>query len=481
MSTANELAQHIDRLQRLPAHDDDALRALLERQNPIYVARAPGRLDVMGGIGDYSGSLVLELPIAEAAFAAVQQSHSGDVVVASLGSNSDEPSVLKTISTREWSELREGDFANARRFFERDSGSSWAAYVVGTVLILLRKTHSRFSGGLRILIDSQVPEGKGVSSSAAIEVATMRAVASLLRIDLPGEELAKLCQLAENDIVGAPCGIMDQMTSALGRENELLALRCQPANVEGFVAIPQGISLWGIDSGIRHAVSGSDYGSVRCGAFMGYRIIGDTAGLKAKPTSYSPCVIEIIDPFWNGYLANITPREFRRRFADVMPEAMIGREFLDRYGGITDRATCVDASRIYAVRAATLHPIEENERAGRFRSLLEGTIDDESLREMGQLMAAAHQSYTACGLASDGTDLLVELVREAGPTGGLYGAKITGGGSGGTVAILGRSGADETVAGIARRYSELTGRTTNLFQGSSPGACDEAVQVVELP
>ena len=58
---------------------------------------------------------------------------------------------------------------------------------------------------------------------------------------------------------------------------------------------------------------------------------------------------------------------------------------------------------------------------------------------MGELMSAAHDSYSACGIGSDGTDLLVELVREAGPQSGLYGAKITGGGSGGTVAILGRA------------------------------------------
>ena len=83
-----------------------------------------------------------------------------------------------------------------------------------------------------------MPEGKGVSSSAAIEVATMRAVAALLDLELAGDELARLCQMAENTIVGAACGIMDQMTSALGRENELLALRCQPATVEGFVPIP---------------------------------------------------------------------------------------------------------------------------------------------------------------------------------------------------------------------------------------------------
>src|SRR5207248_2949912 len=184
------------------------------------------------------------------------------------------------IGSADWKTLQANGFEFARAFFAHDPRSAWAAYIAGPVLTLLRDTQSEFNGGLRILIDSAVPEGKGVSSSAAVEVATMRAFASAIKIEVPGQKLARLCQLAENHIVGAPCGIMDQMTAALGRENELLALRCQPAIIEGFVKLPNDIALWGIDSGIRHAVSGSEYTSVRCGAFMGYRIIADAAGLR---------------------------------------------------------------------------------------------------------------------------------------------------------------------------------------------------------
>ena len=82
-------------------------------------------------------------------------------------------------------------------------------------------------------------------------------------------------------MLGAPCGIMDQMTSALGRRDRLLRLRCQPATVEGHVTVPAGYRFYGIDSGIRHAVTGADYGTVRTAAFMGYRIIADFAGLPA--------------------------------------------------------------------------------------------------------------------------------------------------------------------------------------------------------
>jgi L-arabinokinase len=445
---------------------------------PILVARAPGRLDVMGGIGDYSGSLVLEMPIAEAAFAAVQSVPEPGVTVVSLPQRPAENSRRFELSGDDWSKLLKSDYGAAKSLLHERPEHAWTAYVLGPALVLIREAQAQI-GGLRILIDSRVPEGKGVSSSAAVEVATMRAIAALAKYArLSGTELGRLCQVAENRVVGAPCGIMDQMTSALGRENELLALRCQPAIVEGFVAIPNGVALWGIDSGIRHAVSGSDYTSVRTGAFMGYRILADLAGLDAKPSGGDPSVIVVEDPLWSGFLANVTPAEFRARFAEAIPCEMTGREFLTRYGGTTDTVTQVDPGRTYAVREPTFHPISENARVHRFRDLLQGEVSEPSLCEMGELMFAAHKSYSACGIGSDGTDLLVELVRARGPQSGLYGAKITGGGSGGTVAILGRAGGDAAVEEVAREYTRQCGRETYLFRGSSPGAW--ATDVMEV-
>jgi L-arabinokinase len=97
---------------------------------------------------------------------------------------------------------------------------------------------------------------------------------------------------------------------------------------------------------------------------------------------------------------------------------------------------------------------------------------------MGDLMYGSHESYSACGLGSDGTDFLVELVRRAGPKAGLFGAKITGGGSGGTVAVLGRAGAGDAVASIAEEYQRETGRATYVFSGSSAGAWESGVHEV---
>ena len=85
-------------------------------------------------------------------------------------------------------------------------------------------------------------------------------------------------------------------------------------------------------------------------------------------------------------------------------------------------------------------------------------------------MSDSHASYSACGLGSDGTDRLVALARDAGPAQGIYGAKITGGGSGGTVAVLADAGAGNAVRAIASQYADETGREAYVFDGSSPGA-----------
>jgi L-arabinokinase len=311
-----------------------------------------------------------------------------------------------------------------------------------------------------------------------LEVAVLRSFAALLRHPLQDVDLARLCQIAENQVVGAPCGIMDPMTCALGQSDHLLALRCQPSEIEGHVPIPASLRFWGIDSGIRHTVSGSDYGSVRTGAAMGYRIIADLAGLPV--TDAGPGAVTISDPRWGGYLSNISPREFEQHFAAGIPPRISGRDFLSRYHGIADPAVAVHPDQTYDVSAPTVHPIEEHQRVRKFREILTSeTHSEDDLLTLAGLMHAAHDSYSACGLGSEGTDQLVELARAAGPSHGIWGARITGGGSGGTVAMLGHATAGAVIAQIADSYTRLTGRVATVFAGSSPGACH--VPAVMLP
>jgi len=453
-----------------------ALCASAAEQSPVAIARAPGRLDVMGGIADYSGSLVLELPLAEATLAAVQQIDEPDWHIASAigkanGQGDAEAQVrCVTIPAAAVGEMVERGYEFARQYFAARPDESWAAYVAGVGLVLMRQSKVNPKRGLLVRIWSAVPEAQGVSSSAALEVAAMHALTRAWKIELDGLELARLCQMAENLVVGAPCGIMDQMTAALGKADHLLALLCQPAEIKGFVRLPPELRVWGIASGVRHAVSGSDYTSVRVGAFMGYRIIAELAGLEVDGPDDSG-VVRVDDPRWHGYLANVEHEEFEQQFAPHLPRHLSGAEFLQRYGGTTDRVTRVEPGRTYAVYHPAAHPIYEHARVRRFAQLLAEPVNEQQLTALGELMYGSHESYSACGLGSEGTDLLVELVRGAGPQAGLYGAKITGGGSGGTVAVLGRAEAGPSVEQVAREYSARSGRETYVFSGSSPGAC----------
>lgn len=445
-------------------------RGMFDPQSDVFVARAPGRLDVMGGIADYSGSLVLQLPLQEATLAALQRQAKPALRIVSLGAetNNRAPEFEMPLADFE----RDGqplDYAAAQAYFRRDPARHWAAYAAGAFLALMRERGVTFTEGARILISSTVPEGKGVSSSAALEVAVMQAVAAAYGIALEPREMALLCQKVENLVVGAPCGVMDQMTVVCGEANRLLALLCQPAELQGMVTLPEEVAVWGLDSGIRHAVSGADYGSVRVGAFMGYRMIADLAGLTvAAATPGKPA--QVSDPTWGGFLANVTPAEFEQFYASHLPDQISGEAFLKAYTSTTDSVTQVDPQRSYAVHTPTAHPIYEHFRVRAYAELLDGVPNERRLELLGELMYQSHASYSACGLGSEGTDRLVELVRAAGPEQGLYGAKITGGGSGGTVAVLGRREADAAVEAIAEQYARETGYRPYIFAGSSLGA-----------
>jgi galactokinase len=278
----------LDRLHSLPQDPDSRLRTFFSPDRQLYIARAPARLDVLGGIADYSGARVLELPLACATSAMVQpQSARHCDIVTQRGRSWDFFSI--DLPLAEPDELAS--------WFRRHEAERWAGYVVGVVQAVLAR--STTAGGLRILVDSTVPEGRGVASSAALEVAVATAVAARCEVEISPMELAALCQRVENHVVGAPCGIMDQMTSACGKQDRLLQLRCQPGTIEGYVDVPSGYRFYGIDSGVSHAVSGADYGTVRTAAFMGLRILTTATA-------------------WRGeYLANLAPAEFAR-FAPLL-------------------------------------------------------------------------------------------------------------------------------------------------------------------
>ncbi len=440
----------------------DALRTSgLFGQGAITIARAPGRLDVMGGIADYSGSRVCEMPLDLAAAAAVQIRTDDKLLVrtAQIGSTLE-------LSAQT---LRDSD---AKTFCSRIADDqSWARYVAGCMWWLVAHRGAEPSG-VSILVDSDVPLGGGVSSSAAVEVATMTALSAALAVKLSPMELAAACQYVENHVVGAPCGVMDQVTSALGEESKLVELLCQPdasglpAQMIGSVTVPRGYAFVGIHSGVRHEVSGDPYTDTRVAAFIGQKILA---------TRFASRISDV-------HLANIPRDIYTRDFRDQLPATMLGRDFIGQYGRTNDAVTTVKPETAYAVQAATDHHVYEMERVTRFVELLKGRIDDAAMREAGELMYASHTSYGDCAkLGHAMTDRIVAMVRQLGPQRGFFGAKITGGGCGGTVAILSRDEPTvrDEVMSLRERYEKETGRRTMLFSGSSPGAA--AMGTVTIP
>ncbi|MCS7032626.1 MAG: hypothetical protein NZ561_01375, partial [Phycisphaerae bacterium] len=296
-----------------------------------------------------------------------------------------------------------------------------------------------------------------------------------LRSRLDPMRVAALCQRVENQVVGAPCGIMDQVTSCYGKPDCLLKLLCQPHDVQGFATLPPGIRVVGINSRVKHSVGGGMYGRTRCAAFMAHRMIlekmrqlGSAAGRQLAG-----------DPM-NGYLANLAPEDYKSLFRQDLPESMRGSEFLARFGGTIDTATTVEPDTEYPVQPAADHHVLEAMRVRHFVSFLEQSSQLQSgsreqtelLHKCGHLMYASHKSYTDKALlGAEECDLLVELTRQN-ESAGLFGAKITGGGSGGTVAVLCRDTpqADAALESILKAYASQTSLNAELISGSSPGA-----------
>ncbi len=306
-------------------------------EGPVTAARAPGRLDVMGGIADYSGSLVLESPLAEAAKVGLQKRRDGLLRIRSLGIAREG---LAEDCCIPLSDFYSGEgliaYEAVRCLLTRSPQTRWAAYLAGAFYALLAEgLTGRFPCGANLLLSSDVPLGAGVSSSAAIEVAAMKAIASVFGIGMDGLTLARLCQVVENRVVGAPCGIMDQVTSALGEAGRLLILKCQPHDLLGQAPLPDGCRVMGINSHVKHSVGGSRYTRVRVAAFMGLKILTESVG----------------DDPWGGYLANIAPQEYRDRYARLLPSRIKGSEFLARYGETSDPVTAIDPALVPVTRA----------------------------------------------------------------------------------------------------------------------------------
>jgi L-arabinokinase len=296
----------------------------------------------------------------------------------------------------------------------------------------------------------------------------MYAACGALGIALAGMALAEACQWVENVIAESACGIMDQAAVMVGDEGALMPLLCQSGQVGPLVRLPEALTCWGVDSGVSHAVSGIEYEAARAASFMGYKLICDRAGLPVTLDDSGP-IPRFTDPRYRGYLSDVPTSLFREQFEPHLPEAMTAAEYLAAAGEHVDPFTRLRDSVTYRVRNCTRYSVEENLRIRTFVELARAGTD-ESFRLMGELMYQSNYAYTECGLGCDAIDRLLALVREEGPAAGLYGAKVSGGGAGGTVVVLGRKSAEPAFARVIARYAELRGFAPYVFRGSSPGA-----------
>jgi L-arabinokinase len=442
---------------------------LFSTEEKIISATAPGRMDVMGGIADYSGSLLLQMPIKQTTSVSIQKRNDGVFNFRTqLTKNKTDDFTINI------SELVDRSLEEAGKIIKSKQGGDWAVYVLGCFLVLQKENNIDLTGA-NVLIESNVPWGKGVSSSAALEVATMNALNQLYQLSLGKEELAVLAQMAENLVAGAPCGLMDQLSSHLGQKNKLLPLICQPHQVDKAVSIPRGINFSGIDSGIRHAVSGASYSEVRAAAFMSYTIIALKEGATVEELDNARTSDDWSKLPYKGFLANIPVSVFEEKYMSILPVEIPGKEFLTHYKVSIDRVTNIDENKIYKLVVCGSHPVYENARVHEFKDLLKNfkKQDDKqtSLIQMGNLMMQSHESYSAVGLGNEYTDKIVDMVRDAGPACGVFGARVSGGGNGGTVCILsyGKEG-KKSVREIYRKYKQIKKQKLFFFSGSSHGA-----------
>jgi L-arabinokinase len=429
----------------------------------IWVTRVPARLDVMGGIADYSGANVCEAVL-------------GRGVLMGLQSRTDRTLRIRTmqagikalpIETRVPLEyFKSGDglagYAEIRALCQANPLANWAAYIVGSIFTLLKEEPVKLPYGFNLLLLSAVPMNVGIGSSAAVEIGTLSSLNAYLGLKLSPSRIARLGQMSENHVVGAPCGIMDQIAITSGRQGCLTHILCRPGEVNGEVAIPSGTGFVGINSMVRHSVAGSPYSDTRIGAFMGKKVINE---IRAK-TGRSAL----------DYLTELSVEQFRAEYAAELPGELVGSEFLARHKTHDDPVTKIQPDATYRVAGPTRHPIEENERVLKFMDALRaaGAGDENALITAGECMYGAHDSYkNNCHLSTEEVDFLVESVRQRGPKEGLFGAKITGGGTGGTVAVFGKVDAlKKHIPEIATEYSRRIGVLPDIFEGTSPGAIE---------
>jgi galactokinase len=358
----------------------DEFQRLMGRR-PTTEAQSFGRVNLIGEHTDYNGGFVLPTLIPQQTRVWIAVRDDEVVRAASLGMSPK----LATFQLR--AERRQHD---------------WLDYVRGVTRQLRSEGHAL--GGFDLVICSDVPVGSGLSSSAALDVAIMRALRQAFHLDLDNLQIARLGQRVENEFVGAQVGIMDPMVCSLGRQGFALFIDARSLDHE-LVPLPPNADLAVINSGIAHRHSAGDYNTRRAECERASRLLG----------------VEKLRDLDEADLPRITslPAPLDRRARHV----------------VTENARVLAA--VNAMRAS-------------------------DLPQLGQLFNASHDSQRDdYEVSIPEIDLLVELARADDR---VYGARLTGGGFGGAVVILSRAGCGRAVAKwILAGYRQRSGNEATIL------------------
>jgi galactokinase len=350
---------------------------------PAVTADAPGRVNLIGEHTDYNGGFVLPTAIPQRCRVELAPRPGGRV--------------------RVWSSA--GDAAAgplSYRLGEETRTGGWLDYVQGITYVLRGDGHRL--DGFDARLDSAVPLGSGLSSSAALSVSLMRALRQAFGLDLDDVRLARLGQRSENEFVGAQVGIMDPMAASLADEGTALFLDARSLAFER-VPLPADADLVVLHSGVAHNHAAGDYNTRRAECERAGALLGV------------------------GLLRDLGPAELPR--VEALPEPL---------------------------RRRARHVVTENERVGRAVAAMRGG----DLARLGELFYASHASMRDdYEVSVPEIDLIVELARG---DAAVYGARLTGGGFGGSVVMLARHGQGRAAAErIAAEYARRSGHRPKVL------------------
>ncbi|MDG2124320.1 MAG: galactokinase, partial [Verrucomicrobiales bacterium] len=362
-------------------------------RRPVWTAGAPGRVNLIGEHIDYNDGFVLPMAIGRYTVLAAAPVAGDEIVLATTLA---EERVRVDVS---------GPVVRVER--------GWTNYVRGVVAGFQKRGVKL--PGMEVMIHSNVPIGAGLSSSAALEVgmATLLEVATGERLDL--REKALLCQEAEHQFAGVPCGIMDQFTSVLAEADHLLLIDCQSLESEAVPFEADGVTLMIADTNVSHALADGGYQKRRSECGEALVVLGEA--------SYRDVTLEAVES---------------------------KREELGDVGFRRARHVVTEMQRTTKLAAAAI--------AGEWRYA-------------GELLYGSHESLRDdYEVSCRELDVMVEIARETGEGGGVYGCRMTGGGFGGsTVSLVETSRAEW----IARRYREVylerTGIEATIFTSRPAG------------